>query len=180
MQNYALEETVMDLFEAIRSRYSVRSYLSRPVEQEKLNRIFDAARLAPSGSNRQPYKFVVVRDAETRRKLVPACCDQAFVGQAPVVIAAVGLMPDRVMSCGVPGDPVDVAIALEHVALAATAEGLGTCWIGAFHQDQVRELLGIPNHAKVIEVMTLGYPADRPGRKTRKPMNEIVCYDQWQ
>jgi len=170
----------MNLYEVIKSRYSVRSYLDRPVEQEKLDRILDAARLAPSGSNRQPWKFVVVRDTERRKKLVPACSNQEFVGQAPVVIAGVGLMPDRIMSCGVPGDPVDVAIALEHVALAATAEGLGTCWIGSFHQDQIRTLLGIPANAKVIEVMTLGYPADHPQPKTRKPMKELVCYDQWQ
>ena len=84
------------------------------------------------------------------------------------------------MSCGVPGDPVDVAIALEHVALAATADGLGTCWIGSFHQDQIRVLLGIPANAKVIEVMTLGYPADHPQPKTRKPMKALVSYDQWQ
>jgi nitroreductase len=170
----------MNLYEVIKSRYSVRSYLDKPVEQEKLDRILDAARLAPSGSNRQPWKFVVVRDTERRKKLVPACSNQEFVGQAPVVIAGVGLMPDRIMSCGVPGDPVDVAIALEHVALAATAEGLGTCWIGSFHQDQIRTLLGIPANAKVIEVMTLGYPADHPQPKTRKPMKELVCYDQWQ
>ena len=170
----------MDFYEAIKSRYSVRSYLNKPVEQEKLDRILDAARLAPSGSNRQPWKFVVVRDAETRKKLVLACSNQEFVGQAPVVIAGVGLMPDRIMSCGVPGDPVDVAIALEHVALAAAAEGLGTCWIGSFHQDQIRALLGIPANAKVIEVMTLGYPADHPRPKTRKSIKELVCHDQWQ
>jgi nitroreductase len=170
----------MDLYETIKSRYSVRSYLSKPVEQEKLDRILEAARLAPSGSNRQPWKFVVVRDTETRMRMVGACNNQAFVAQAPVVIAAVGLMPDRVMSCGVPGDPVDVAIALEHVALAATAEGLGTCWIGAFDQDKVRAILGVPSHAKVVGVMTLGYPADHPRPKTRKSMDEIVCYDQWQ
>ena len=170
----------MDFYEVIKSRYSVRSYLNKPVEQEKLDRILEAARLAPSGSNRQPWKFVVVRGAEMRKKLVPACSNQEFVGQSPVVIAGVGLMPDRIMSCGVPGDPVDTAIALEHVALAATAEGLGTCWIGSFHQDQIRTLLGIPANAKVIEVMTLGYPADHPQPKTRKPMKELVCYDEWQ
>jgi nitroreductase len=170
----------MDLYEAIRLRYFVRSYLNKAVEQEKLDRILDAARLAPSGSNRQPWKFVVVRDAETRKKLIPACSNQEFVGQAPVVIAGVGLMPDRIMSCGVPGDPVDVAIAMEHVALAATAEGLGTCWIGAFDQDEIRALLGVPANAKVIEVMTLGYPADHPRLKTRKAMKELVCYDRRQ
>ena len=169
----------MELYEAIEKRYSVRAYEDRPVEQDKLDRILEAARLAPSGSNRQPWKFVVVRDAATRKKLVPACCDQAFVGQAPVVIAGVGSMPDRTMHCDVPGDPVDVAIAMEHIALAATAEGLGTCWIGAFHQDPVREVLGISKDAKVIEVMALGYPADRPKAKSRKPVEEIVCYEKY-
>jgi nitroreductase len=170
----------MDLFEAIKSRYSVRAYKDQPVEQDKLDRILDAARLAPSGSNRQPWKFVVVRDAAVRTALVPACCDQEFVGQAPVVIAGVGLLADRVMRCDVPGDPVDLAIALEHIALAATAEGLGTCWIGAFYQDQVRKVLNVPATCKVIELMTLGYPADRPRDKTRKALGEVVCYDKFQ
>jgi len=169
----------MELYEAIKQRYSVRSYQDKPVEQEKLDRILEAARLAPSGSNRQPWKFVVVREAETRRKLVPACCRQAFVGQAPVVIVGVGVAPDRMMRCDVPGDPVDVAIAMEHIALAATAEGLGTCWIGAFYQDQVREVLGIPKDAKVIECMTLGYPADKPKPKNRKPLDEVVSYESF-
>ena len=170
----------MELYEAIEKRYSVRTYEDKPVEQDKLDRVLDAARLAPSGSNRQPWKFVVVRDAETRKNLVGACCDQAFVGEAPVVIAGVGLMADRMMSCGVPGDPVDVAIAMEHIALAATAEGLGTCWIGAFHQDPVRELLGVPGDCKVIEVMALGYPADQPRAKKRKSLDEVVSYEKFQ
>lgn len=169
----------MEFDQVIRQRYAVRSYQDRPVEEDKLQRVLEAARLAPSGSNRQPWKFVVVRDAAIRQKLVAACCDQAFVGQAPVVIAGVGLMPDRVMRCDVPGDPVDVSIALEHIALAATNEGLGTCWIGAFYQPKVREVLGIPDTCKVIEVMTLGYPADKPRPKTRNSMDEVVCYDQW-
>jgi nitroreductase len=170
---------IMDFLELVNLRYSARSYQSRPVEQDRLDRILEAARLAPSGSNRHPWKLVVVRDAETRRRLVAPCANQQFIAQAPVVIAGVGLTPDRVMRCGVPGDPVDVAIAMEHLALAATAEGLGTCWIGAFYQDQVREVLGIPESAKVIELMTLGYPADSPRTKDRKPISEIVCYDRW-
>ena len=167
----------MELHEAIRQRYSVRAYQDRPVEEDKLARVLEAARLAPSGSNRQPWKFVVVRDAETRAKLAVACNDQTFVGEAPVVIVGVGLMPDRSMSCDVPGDPVDVSIALEHIALAATAEGLGTCWIGAFKQDEVRQVVGVPETAKVIEVMPLGYPADSPRPKKRKPLEEIVSYE---
>jgi nitroreductase len=170
----------MEFLELVKLRYSVRSYQPRPVEQDKLDRILEAVRLAPSGSNRQPWKFVVVRDAEIRRHLVGPCWNQQHIAQAPVVIAGVGLMPDRVMRCDIPGDPVDVAIAMEHLALAAAAEGLGTCWIGAFYQDQVREALRIPEWAKVVEVMTLGYAADSPRSKNRKPVSEIVCYDRWQ
>ena len=170
----------MELYEAIKSRYSVRSYKDKPVEQDKLERVLDAARLAPSGSNRQPWKFVVVRDAALRSKLAAACNDQTFIGTAPMVIVGVGTMADRKMSCDVPGDPVDVSIALEHIALAAVAEGLGTCWIGAFHQDQVSEVVGVPAGAKVIEVMPLGYPADKPRAKDRKALDEIVCYDKYE
>lgn len=169
----------MSFLQLVQSRYAVRAYQTRPVEQEKLDRILEAVRLAPSGSNRQPWKFVVVRDPAVRQKLVAACCDQAFVGQAAVVVAGVGLMPDRVMRCGIPGDPVDLAIAMEHLALAAADEGLGSCWIGAFYQDQVRAVLGIPDSVRVIELMTLGYPADQARPKSRKPTGEIVCYDRW-
>ena len=169
----------MDFIELVKSRYSVRSYQPRPLEQDKLDRVLEAVRLAPSGSNRQPWKFVVVRDAEVRQQLVAACSNQQFIAEAPVVVAGVGLTPDRSMRCEVPGDPVDVAIAMEHLALAAAAEGLGTCWIGAFDQDQVRKVLGIPESAKVVQVMTLGYPADAPRPKTRKSLGEIVCYDRW-
>jgi len=170
----------MDFIELATTRYSVRSYDSRPVEQDKLDRVLEAVRLAPSGSNRQPWRFVVVREADVRHRLVAACANQRFVGEAPVVIAGVGLLPDRVMQCGVPGDPVDLGIALEHLALAAAAEGLGTCWIGAFDQDRVREVLGIPGSVKVIGLMTLGYAAGSPRRKIRKPIGEIVCYERWQ
>jgi nitroreductase len=170
----------MDFLELAKRRCSVRSYQPRPIEQDRLDRILEAVRQAPSGSNRQPWKFVVVQNAEVRRQLVPACFNQQFIAQAPVVVAGVGLMPERVMRCDIPGDPVDLAIALEHLALAATAEGLGTCWIGAFYQDQVRKVLGIPDSAKVVAVMTLGYPADSQRPKGRKPISEIVCYDRWQ
>jgi nitroreductase len=170
----------VDFLELVNGRYACRSYEPRPVEQEKLLRALEAVRLAPSGSNRQPWKFVVVHDAEVKRRLVPACANQSFIATAPVVVAGCGLMPDRVMSCGVPGDPVDVAIAMEHLSLAATAEGLASCWIGAFSQDGVRAVLGIPSTVTVIELMTLGYPADRPRRKVRKPLADIIAIDQWE
>lgn len=170
----------MDFLELVKSRYACRSYQPGPVEQDKLSRVLEAVRLAPSGSNRQPWKFIVVHDPEVKRRLVRACANQHFIATAPVVVAGCGLMPDRIMSCGIPGDPVDVAIAMEHLSLAATAEGLATCWIGAFSQDEVREVLGVPRTAKVIELMTLGYPADGPRAKTRKPLSEIITRDYWE
>jgi nitroreductase len=169
----------MNVKDAIENRFSVRAYVDKPVEREKLLKVLDAGRLAPSGNNRQPWRFVVVQDAQQRQKLVDACCGQKFIATAPVVIVAVGLTPDRIMTCGVPGDAVDVSIALEHIALAAVEQGLGTCWIGAFDQDKIRQVLGIPASAKVIEVMPLGYGAEPLRPKTRKPMDEVVCWDKW-
>ena len=170
----------MDVREAICKRYSVRKYKAQPVDEAMLAEVLEAARLAPSGSNRQPWKFVVVRDADLRAKLVEACNGQAFVGTAPVVIAACGTLPDRMMSCDVPGDPVDVAIAIDHMTLRAAELGLGTCWIGALNQTAVRDVLSIPADAKVIEVLVLGHPADAPPpAKKRKDLDEIVCWDRW-
>jgi len=168
----------MDLYEAIKNRYSVRAFLDKEIEKDKLDRILEAARLAPSARNRQEWKLVVVRDAEVQQALAQAA-EQPFVGQAPVVIAAVGLTPEQTMYCDVPTDPVDCAIVLEHVALAATAEGLGTCWIGHFKQDECRKVLGVPDSARVIELMPLGYPAAEPGPKTRKSLKETVCHDKF-
>lgn len=176
---------MMDVYEAIRQRHSVRAYQAMPVEDDKLHRVLEAGRLAPSGSNTQPWRFVVVRDAERRKALCKAAKDQAFVADAPVVIAVVGMHPEKVMSCGIPGDPVNCAIAIDHMTLAAVAEGLGTCWIGAFDEDKVKELLEIPAKVKVVALMPLGYPARedllRPiGPTDRKPRGEVFRIDRYE
>jgi len=167
----------MDVMEAIRRRRSVRSYRKDPVPDEKLKKILEAARLAPSARNSQNWKFVVVRDAARRKELAKAAADQYFVGEAPVVIAAVALQPEYVMRCEVPAYAVDLAIAVDHMTLVAVKEGLGTCWIGAFYQDEVKRILNIPREYKVVALLPLGFPADTPGEKYRKPLNEIVCYE---
>lgn len=169
----------MALMEQIRKRYSVRSYQRRPVEKEKLNAVLEAARLAPSACNVQEWRFVVVQDAETRNKLVPAANNQAFVGEAPVIIVCCATNTDHVMRCGQTAYPIDVAIAIEHMALQAVEEGLGTCWIGSFYEDKVKAILEIPDDIRVVELLTLGYPADKPKPKTRDPIEKIVCYDKW-
>ena len=169
----------MDLYEAIRKRFSVRAYQDTPVEPEKLRRVLEAGRMAPSGNNIQPWKFVVVQDAARRQAMSVAAKDQAFVAQAPVVVGVVGTAPEKVMSCEIPGDPVDCAIAIDHMTLAAVAEGLGTCWIGAFIQEKAREVLGVPDDLHVIELFTLGYPAVEPHEKKRKSFDEVVCWEQF-
>jgi nitroreductase len=169
----------MDLFEAISQRRSVRSYQDKPVEEQKLTQVMEAARLAPSASNRQEWRFVVVQDAALRRRLMKAAHDQQFIADAPVVIAACAVEHDHIMSCGHPSFLVDLSIALEHIALAARALGLGTCWVGAFEQRLVRDALGIPDSVEVVELMALGYPVSWPGPRARKTRDEIVCRDRW-
>jgi nitroreductase len=167
----------MDLYEAIRTRFSCRSYADKPVEEDKLHRILEAARLAPSACNGQPWKFVVIRDAGRRQALAEIANNQQFIAQAGVVIAIVGTNPGRIMSCQVPSDPVDCAIAIEHLALAATAEGLATCWIGAFDQDRCKAFLGVPDEYKIVELLPMGYPAGEATPRDRKSLDEVVCYE---
>ena len=170
----------MDVMEAIRRRCSVRSYLDRAVEEEKLNNILEAARLAPSASNRQEWRFVVVQDKDARQRIMKAAKNQSFVGEAPVVIACCAQTDNHVMSCGQLCYPIDVAIAIEHMALQAVEEGLGTCWVGAFYEDQVKEILSIPKDIRVVELQTLGYPARPcPVHKNRLALSEIVMYEKW-
>jgi len=170
----------MDVMEAIKSRCSVRDYQDRTVEREKLESILEAARLAPSASNRQEWRFVVVQDRDVRQRLMQAAKGQAFVGHAPVVIACCAKTDNHLMTCGQVCYPIDVAIAIEHMALKATEEGLGTCWIGAFYEDKAKEILGIPQDIRVVELLALGYPAKpSPGHKDRLRLNEIVMYNRW-
>ncbi len=168
----------MDLMQAIQDRRSIRDYLDRPVEEEKLQGVLQAGRLAPSARNMQDWKFIVVKDAATRQKLAVAARDQKFVGQAPVVIAACGTS-DLVMTCGQPAYPIDVAIALDHMTLAAASLGLGTCWIGAFYEDKVKEILGVPPEIRVVALLPLGYPAEQPAPRPRKNLDDIVAWEHW-
>jgi nitroreductase len=170
----------MDVFDAIRSRKSVRSYLDKAVEKEKLNRVLEAARMAPSASNRQEWRFVIVTDPEKRRRLAAEAARQLFIAEAPVVIAACAQTDGKVMRCGQPCYPIDVAIAIDHLTLTATAEGLGTCWIGSFDPDVVRQILSIPKEIVVVELLPLGYPEDpQPVAKSRLPLETIALYESW-
>jgi len=169
----------MTLLEVIRKRYSCRSYQERPIEQEKLDILFEAARLAPSARNEQDWRFVVVTDKETKREVAETTNRPKVFEKAGVIIAACS-NSDHVMRCGQAIGPIDIAIALEHIALQATELGLATCWIGSFYAEKVRIILGIPDDIAIIELMTVGYPADSPRQPSREPIEKIVCYEKWQ
>ena len=169
----------MNVMEAIKSRYSVRKYKEKTVEKEKLNKILEAGRLAPSAGNRQEWRYVVVTDKQKIQRLMVAAKNQRFVGKAPVIIAACAETDNHVMACGQLCYPIDVAISVDHITLAAVEEGLGTCWVGAFYEDQVKDILDIPEKIRVVQLLTLGYPDDSPKSKRRIPLNEIVMYDKW-
>ena len=169
----------MELKEAIRKRRSIRAYKDRPVPEEKLLEVLEAARLAPSGRNSQSRKFIVVRDVEKKQALGQASGGQAHVHTAPVIIAAVATDPDSYMPCGVLTYPVDLAIAIDHMTLAAVEEGLGTCWIGAFSQEEVKRILQVPEELSIINLLTLGFPAEAGRPKNRKALEDIICYETY-
>lgn len=167
----------MEFKETIIKRQSIRGYLDKPVSEDKLNRILEAARLAPSASNRQPWKFIVVKDSQKRRELAQSTYGQTFIAQAPVIITAIATDPDYIMPCGIPSYAIDLAIAITQMTLAAADEGLGSCWIGAFSQDKVKEILEVPIKYKVITVLPVGYPKRESMTKTKKSLDEIVCHE---
>ena len=199
----------MDVFDAIETRRSIRKYQDKPVPPDLIDKVLEAARIAPSTSNTQSWKFKVVTDPETRKRLRELAFNQKFVEEAPAVIACCldfeafkdrgkrtlelvvrgsvrpslemmlhsvrgsrnkELDPERVLVNGA----INVSIATEHMALAATALGLGTCWVRAFQAPAVEELLGIPESAKVLVLLTLGYPDQSPAARSRRALEEIL------
>ena len=170
----------MDVYEAISKRKSVRGFTGEGVPEEVVSRLLEAARQAPSASNRQEWRFIIVRDQTMRNQLAEAARGQKFVGEAPVVFACCAETDEHVMACGQLCYPIDVAIAIDHITLCAAAEGLGTCWIGAFDEEQVKDLLGIPSPIRVVGLLPLGYPTDPSTvQKNRLPLEDIVKYERW-
>ena len=171
----------MDIMEAIRMRRSVRKYLPDEVPAAALGTVLEAARLAPTACNNQPFRIVLVKDAALREKLVPACKGQRFVAQAPVVLVGCALEAEAYPSLAgwMNSFAIDTAIVFDHITLAATSVGLGTCWIGAFDEEAVREVLGIPPNWRVVCLTPLGKPAEQPEARPRKALGELVSEDGW-
>lgn len=169
----------MEFLELAKKRYSVRAYKPDPVEDEKLQEVLEVARLAPTACNLQPFRFMVIHTKGREAELNRIYRASWFV-QAPIVVAV----------CGIPNQAwkrrdgknycdVDVTIAMDHLILAATELGLGTCWIGAFHPDAAREILKLPDNVEPIAFTPLGYPADQPGHKSRQSLDDLVRYEHW-
>lgn len=172
----------MDVAEAIKARRSVRKYKPMPIPEEALTKVLNAARLAPSAENMQPWRFVVVRDEDLKRKLAGACSNQTWIAEAPIIIAACGVPDEAGPTVGGYMDSVsvDVSIALTHAALEATNKGLGTCWVTAFSEERVKSILNIPPDVRVVALTPLGYPDEMPEPSGRKHLSQIVYYDKYE
>jgi len=163
----------MDLFETMRTRKSIRKYKPEPIPEEKLNMIYETAQKAPSVSNRQPWRFIVVQDPK-RKKALSEIADQSFLNEAAAIIVATG---DPTITPG--WYEKDTMIATEHMILAATALGYGTCWIGAFDEGAVKRLLKIPKKVKVVALFPIGVSDEKPAPRSRKELSEIIFKEEW-
>ncbi len=178
----------MSVLDIIKKRQSVRKYLDKPVEDDKLELILEAARLAPSSSNSQPWHFIAVKDKGLKTKLMHAvplgvAAINKFIDEAPIIIVGCvtpGFFQKVSSLFGRENHIVDVSIAMEHMVLVAEELGLGTCWIGWFDEGKVKRLLNVPRAAKVVAMLTLGYPAEGGGHATtRKALEEIYSVDRY-
>lgn len=168
----------MNVIEAIKTRRSVRKYKPESIQEEHLKTILEAARLAPSAGNKQPWKFIVVRDKETKMKLAEKARKQLWIGDAGVIVVALAM--DK-------KDPTiyerwaerDVMTAVEHMVLSSWELGYGTCWIGAFEQKDIKEVLEIPEKMTVINLLPIGVPDQKPEPRGRKAFSEIFFAEKY-
>ncbi len=161
----------MSLLDVIFSRRSIRRYTSKPVPDKVLKSVLEAGRLAPSADNAQPWHFIAVTDPEIKRELSRGPW-RSFIKDSAFTIVGCGEKSDK-------WSTVDVAIALENMVLSAEAQGVGSCWIGAFEEKEVKELLGIPDNLKVVALVSFGYPAEKPGPGNKRSLESIVHYNRF-
>lgn len=173
----------MDVFEAIKGRRSIRAYREIDVPQEIVEKLIEAARWAPSAGNIQPWEFIVVRNPETKRKLAEAALGQSFIEEAPVVIVVCADEERSARGYGTRGRTLyciqDTAAAIQNIHLAAYAMGLGTCWVGAFREDEARKILDIPAGVRPVAIIPVGYPAESPPPRSRRQLKQIIHYERF-
>ncbi len=170
----------MDFRELAEYRYSVRTYLTDPVPDDLLKQVLTAATLAPTADNRQPFQLVVMHTI-ARKDELRRIYDRDWFVQAPIVIGIVAVPSEAwVRSDGVNYSWVDAAIVMDHLILAATDAGLGTCWIGDFNPKEAYLVMGLPPEVEPVAFTPLGFPADEPGWKRRQPARELVRWERWE
>ncbi|MCK4401797.1 nitroreductase family protein [bacterium] len=175
----------MDILKAIKKRRSVRGYLNKGIPEQVLDRVLKAARLAPTAANKQPFKLILVTDKQTKSKLVEASKRQAFIAEAPIVVVGCAFPEESYQNVGGTrtSEEIDISIVFDHLMLQAAEECLGTCWIGAFDEQQVKAILNIPPNVKVVGLTPLGYPSGRESKSSkhleRKTLDEIVLYESY-
>lgn len=171
----------MEFSDLIRHRYSVRAYKPEPVPDELLAQVLEAGRLAPTAANKQPFRIIVIHTAGRAAELGRIYHREWFT-QAPLILCVCTVRAEawrREMYDGKSHADVDATIAMDHMILAAAELGLGTCWIAAFDPAAAREVLGLPREVEPVLFTPLGYPADRPGPKERRPLADLVRYERW-
>jgi nitroreductase len=171
----------MDVLKAVRGRRSIRAFKSDDVSPEIVEKLLDAARWAPSAGNIQPWEFIVVRKPEVKKALAEAALDQTFIEEASVVIVVCANEDRSSQGYGIRGKTLyciqDTAAAIQNLHLVAYSLGLGTCWIGAFREEEAREILKIPSGIRPVAIIPVGYPAEAPSPPSRRPINQIVHYE---
>ena len=171
----------MDVLEAVKGRRSIRAFKNRDVPAEIVEKLIEAARWAPSAGNIQPWEFIIVRKPKIKRRLVEAALDQVFIEEAPVVIVVCANEVRSSQGYGVRGETLyciqDTAAATQNIHLTAYSLGLGTCWVGAFREEEAREILKIPRGIRPVAILPVGYPAEAPIPRMRKSISQIVHYE---
>ncbi len=167
------------LLPEIANRRSIRKYRPDPIDKDVVKRILEAGRLAPSAKNRQAWRFVAVQDAETRLKIQDAAFGQEYVGQAPLVIAACTTNIEYKMPNGIHSYPVDLSIAGAFMVLQAVHEGLGTCMVTTFREQEIRSLLTVPYSMRIVMIITVGYPDEEPEAPERHSLKRVSSFEHW-
>ncbi|MGP3667081.1 MAG: nitroreductase family protein [Candidatus Bathyarchaeota archaeon] len=173
----------MDVFEAIFERRSIRKFTEKDVSEEDLKKILEAGRWAPSAGNVQPWEVIVVRSKELKEKLAEAALNQEFVAEAPVVIVVCVDLKKAERAYGERGRNLyclqDSAAAIQNMLLAAYSLSLATCWVGAFHEEKVKRILGIPEDFRPVALIPLGYPAHKPLKPSRRKLAQVVHFEKF-
>jgi nitroreductase len=176
-----METKALDVFEAIETRRSVRAFTNEEVSEEEVQKLIDAARRAPSAGNIQPWEFVIVRNAKIKHKLSVAALNQNFIKEAPVVIVVCADETRSSWGYGSRGASLyclqDTAAAIQNMLLAACALGLGTCWMGAFHENEVAEVVNAPIGVRPIAIIPVGHPAEKPRARQKRPLKELIHHE---